>query len=164
MHKKTNIAIATWEHHFQKLQYGLFFDEDNPNVIDTSKNENCNKKVIQDDAGSSQDKSNNKHKTHSLNEQVEKLRAIPKHLDTDKRKTLDVQPDTHKFSNETINTETKDIKPGMECQNLCLCSQKDIWDSEEENVVNMDSWKIYDHCKGHHELCLNYNSENSSSL
>ena len=27
----------------------------------------------------------------------------------------------------------------------------------------MDSWKKCDHCKGQHELCLNYNSENSSS-
>ena len=43
MHKKTDTAIATWEHHFQKLQYGLLFDENNPDVIDTSEDENCNK-------------------------------------------------------------------------------------------------------------------------
>ena len=28
----------------------------------------------------------------------------------------------------------------------------------------MDSWKKCDHCKGNHELYLNYNSENSFSL
>ena len=44
MHKEINTAIATWEYHFQKLQYGLLFDEDNPNMIDTSENENCKKK------------------------------------------------------------------------------------------------------------------------
>ena len=66
MHKKTdNTAVATWEYHFQKLQYGLPLDEDNPDVIDISKNENCNKKIIQNDAGPSQNKSNDKRKTLS---------------------------------------------------------------------------------------------------
>ena len=90
MHKKTNIAITEWEQHFDKLQYGLIFDENNTDVIDTSENENCNKKLIQKDVGSSQDKSHNKHKIHSLDECVEnmvkKLRAIPKHLNIDKKK------------------------------------------------------------------------------
>ena len=30
--------------------------------------------------------------------------------------------------------------------------------------IDINSWKICDHCKKHHELYLNYNSENSSSL
>ena len=64
MHKKTNIAIIKWEQHFGKLQYGLTFDENNPDVIDISEDENFNKKLIQDDAGSSQNKSHNKHKKH----------------------------------------------------------------------------------------------------
>ena len=75
----------------------MIFDEDNPNVIESSENENCNKKLIQNDAGSSQDKLHDKYKTHSLDKCVEnmmeKLRAIPRHLNIDKRKTLDVQPD-----------------------------------------------------------------------
>ena len=164
MHKKTDIAVATWEHHFQKLQHCLFFDEDNPDVIDISENENCNKKIIQNDIGSSQDKSNNKHKTYSLGEydKLERLRAVPKYLDIGEKKTLDVQPDTQKSPHETFNTKTKGkTKPKKECQSLCLCSQKNIWDSEEKNVVDMDSWKIYDHCKKHHELYLNYNFENN---
>ena len=52
---------------------------------------------------------------------------------------------------------------GNECQSLCLCSQEDIWDSEEKNIIKLGVWKKCDHCKGHHELCLNYNSENNSS-
>ena len=167
MYKKTT-AVATWEYHFQKLQYGLPFDEDNPDVIDTSENENCNKKIIQNYAGPSRDKSDNRYKTRLLDEYVHNkkkgLRAIPRHLDIDKRKTLDVQFDTQKFLYETFNTKTKGkTKPGKECQSLCLCSQENIWDSEKENVVDMDSWKICDHCKRHHKLYLNYNSEGSSS-
>ena len=55
-------------------------------------------------------------------------------------------------------------KPQTECQSFCLCNQQDIWDSEKENVIDINSWKIYDHCKKHHELYLNYKSENNSSL
>ena len=87
MHKKINIAITKWEQHFDKLQHGLIFDENNPDVIDISENENCKKKLIQDDAGPSQNKS---HTTHSLDEyaenMVERLRAVPKHLNIDKKK------------------------------------------------------------------------------
>ena len=67
-------------------------------MIDTSENENCNKKIIQNDTGPSQNKSHDKHKIHSLDKSAEnkmkKLRAIPKHLNIDKKKTLDVQPDS----------------------------------------------------------------------
>ena len=107
MHKESDIAITEWEQHFQKLQHGLTFDENNPDVIENSEDENCNKK-IQDDAGSSQDKSHDRHKTHSLDEYAEKmerLRATPRHLNIDKRKTLDVQPEIQKFPHETYNTE-----------------------------------------------------------
>ena len=34
----------------------------------------------------------------------------------------------------------------------------------KKNVIDINSWKIYDHCKKHHELYFNYNSESSSSL
>ena len=47
MHKKSDIAMTEWEQYFQKLQHGLTFDENNPNMIDTSENENCNKKLTQ---------------------------------------------------------------------------------------------------------------------
>ena len=108
MHKKTNVAITEWEQHFDKLQHGLTFDENNPDVTDTFEDENCNKKLIQHDAGSSQNKSYDKHKTHSLDEcaenMVEKLQAVPKHLKIDKKKTLDVQPELQKFPHETFNT------------------------------------------------------------
>ena len=89
MHKKSDIAMAEWEQHFNKLQHGLTFDENNPDVIENSENENYNKKLIQNDTGSPQDKSHDKHKTHSLDEcaktMVGKLRAIPKHLNIDKK-------------------------------------------------------------------------------
>ena len=54
IHKDTNIAMPEWERHFNKLQHGLTLNEDSPDVTDTSENENCNKKLMQDDAGSSQ--------------------------------------------------------------------------------------------------------------
>ena len=73
MHKKTNIAMAEWEKHFNKLQYGLTFDENNPDMTESSENENCNKKLIQNDAGSSQDKLYNKHKKHPLDECVKNM-------------------------------------------------------------------------------------------
>ena len=53
MHKETDIAMAEWEKHFNKLQQGLTFDEKNPNMIENSENENCDKKLMQNDAGSS---------------------------------------------------------------------------------------------------------------
>ena len=90
IHKKINIAIKKWEQHFDKLQHGLTFDENNPDVIDISENDNCNKKLIQNDTGPSQDKSHDKYKTHSLNKcaenMVKKLQAIPRHLNIDKKK------------------------------------------------------------------------------
>ena len=102
IHKKFDIAMAKWEQHFDNLQHGLIFDENSPDVIDTFEDENCNKKLIQNDAGSSQNKSHDKRKLHSLDECVEKmvgkLRAVPKHLNIDKKKTLDVQFDTKKNS------------------------------------------------------------------
>ena len=81
------------------------------------------------------------------------------------KKTLDVQPDSQKFPHETFNTATGGkTEPKTECQSFCLCSQEDIWDSEKENGIDINSWKIYDHCKRYHKLYLNYNSENSSTL
>ena len=89
--------MAEWEQHFNKLQHGLIFDENNPDVIDTSEDKNCNKKLTQNDASPSQNKSHDKYKKHSLDKcvenMVEKLRALPKHLNIDKKKTLDVQPE-----------------------------------------------------------------------
>ena len=96
LYKETNIAIIKWEQYFNKLQHGFTFDKNNPDMIDVSENENCNKKLIQNDTGSSQNKLYDKHKIHSLDEcaknMVEKLQAVLKHLKIDKRKTLDVQP------------------------------------------------------------------------
>ena len=71
----------------------MTFDENNP---DMTENENCNKKLSQNDTGSSQNKSYNKYKKHSLDEcaenMVKKLRAIPKHAINDTgEKTLDAQ-------------------------------------------------------------------------
>ena len=90
IHKKSDIVMAKWDQYFNKLQHGLIFDENNPDVTDTSENENCNKKIIQNDARLSQNKSYNKYKKHSLDEYVknmsEKLRAIPKHLNVDEKK------------------------------------------------------------------------------
>ena len=77
--------MTKWEQHFDKLQHGFTFDQNNPDVIDISENENCNKKLIQNDTGPSQNKSHDRYKTHSLDEcaenMVKELRAIPKHLD-----------------------------------------------------------------------------------
>ena len=53
MYKKTKTAMAKWEQHFNKLQHGLIFNDNNPDVIENSENENCNKKLIQNDTGSS---------------------------------------------------------------------------------------------------------------
>ena len=68
----------------------MIFDKNNPDVIDNFEDEDCNKKLIQNDAGSSQYKLYNKRKIYSLDEcvenMVEKLRAIPKHLNIDKKK------------------------------------------------------------------------------
>ena len=133
--------MAKWENHFNKLQHGLTFDENNPDVIDISENKSCNEKLMQNDAGSSQNKSHNKHKKHSLDENVknmvEKLRTIPRHLNIDKKKTLDVQFDSQKFPHETINMAGKSkTKPQTKCQSFCLCSYENIWDSEKKTSPN----------------------------
>ena len=33
----------------------------------------------------------------------------------------------------------------------------------KKNIIEIKMWKKCDHCKGHHELYLNYNFENNSS-
>ena len=71
MHKKSDIAMTEWEQHFNKLQQGLIFDKNNPDVIESSEDENCHKKLTQNDTGLSQNKSYDKHKTHLLDKNVE---------------------------------------------------------------------------------------------
>ena len=125
MHKKTNITITKWEWHFQKLQHGLILDENNSDLIETTKNENCNKKLRQNDAGSSHDKSYDKHKVHSLDECakniIKKLREIPGHIYNDKsgKKTLNDRKhiDAGKSFYETNNTKkkTRNIKNFKTC-------------------------------------------------
>ena len=78
-----------------------------------------------------------------------------------KKKTLDAQPKNDFFFHETFNTKTQNKN---DCQNMCLCNQKYIWDLDEKNIIDYGSWEKCDHCKKHHELYLNYNSENSFSL
>ena len=51
----------------------MIFDENNPDVIENSENENCNKKLLQNDTGSSQNKSYNKYKTHSVDKCVKNM-------------------------------------------------------------------------------------------
>ena len=141
MHKKSDITMSKWEQHFNKLQHGLTFDKNNPGVTDTFEDKNCYKKLIQDDASPSQNKSYDKHKTHSLDEcvknTVEKLLAVPRHLNIDKKKTLDVQPETQKFPQGKFNT----AEPQTKCQSFCLCSHEDIWDSDEKMLFNWECGK-----------------------
>ena len=95
---------------------------------------------------------------------VKRLQAIPKHLNIDKRKMLDIQPDPKKSPHETINkTETVKTEPQVECHSYCLCTYEDTWDSEKKNITQIRTLQKCDHCKKYHELCLNYNSESSSS-
>ena len=135
-------------------------------MIQSSENENCDKKLLQNDAGPSQNKSYDRYKTHSPDEyaknMVKKLRAIPKHTNNDKKKTLNVrdQPHVEKFPHETHNTKNK-TREENECQNQCFCNQKYIWDSDEKNIIDLGSLKICNHCKKQHEFCLNYNPKNS---
>ena len=93
--------MAEWENYFNKLQHGLTFDENNPDVIDIFENENCNKKLTQNDTGPSQNKSYNRYKTHSLDECaeniMEKLQAVPKHLKIDKKKRWTFNPNREIF-------------------------------------------------------------------
>ena len=74
----------------------MTFDENSPNMIDSSEDENCNKKLIQNDAGSSQDKLYDKYKIHSLDEcaenMVKKLRVIQKHANNDIGKKIAGHP------------------------------------------------------------------------
>ena len=131
-------------------------------MIDTFEDENCNKKSIQDDAGLSQNKIHSL-KKHTEN-MVKKLRAIPKHLNIDKKKMLDIKPDSQKSPHEITNkTETAKTKPQVECQSFCLCTHENVWDSEKKNITEIGVLKKCDHCKKYHELYLNYNSENNSS-
>ena len=60
-------------------------------------------------------------------------------------------------------TETVKTEPQMECQSFCLCIHENVWDSEKKNVIELAVLKKCNHCKKHHELYLNYNSENNSS-
>ena len=67
-----------------------------------------------------------------------KMRAIPRHLNIDKKKTLDVQPDPQNFFYETINKAKKGkTKLQTKCQNFYLCSYENVWDSEKENITKL---------------------------
>ena len=74
---------------------------------------------------------------------IKGLQAIPKHITHDKARTLDAQSKTS--SHKTINTKAQNKK---ECQNLYFCSQGYIWDSDHENVDDINrSLEICNHCK-----------------
>ena len=124
-HKETIIAMAEWENHFNKLQHGLTFDENNPDVTENSVDENCNKKLLQNDAGSSQDK----HRIYSLDKCVEnmvkKLRAIPGHAnnDTGKTKRWTFNPETKNFPTKHIIQKHKTKKIAK----ACICATKNIF-------------------------------------
>ena len=106
----------------------MTFDENNPDVTDIS-DENCNKELIQNDAGSSQDKSYNKHKKHSLDEciknMMKKLRAIPKHAINDvEKKNWTPNPKMIFFFTKHLIKEhkTKTIAK------TCACATKNVFE------------------------------------
>ena len=126
MYKKSNIAMTEWEQHFQKLQHGLTFDENSPGVIENSENENCNKKITQNDVDPSQNKSHDKHKTHSLDEYIEKmkkLRATQKHLNIDKKKRCTFNP---KYKNFPMKHLIQKHKTKIIAKK-CACATKNIF-------------------------------------
>ena len=92
----------------------MIFDENNPDMIDTSENENCNKKLIQNDTGSSQNKSHDKRKIYSLDECVENilegLRTIPRHLNIDKKKRWTFNLTEKKFPTKHLIQTAKRYK------------------------------------------------------
>ena len=45
----------------------------------------------------------------------------------------------------------------------CAYAAKKTFGIQKKNVVELGMWKKCEHCKGHHELYLNYNSEGNSS-
>ena len=111
--------MSEWEQHFNKLQQGLIFDENNSDVTESSENENCNKKLLQNDAGSSHDKLYNKRKMHSPDEyaknMVVKLRAIPKHANNDTGKKNCWKSNTKMtiFFTKTFNAKKNTAKKRM---------------------------------------------------
>ena len=157
IHKETGEAMTEWEWHFQKLQHGLTLDENSSDCTESSDENNHIKKLPKNDAKSSQNKSYDRQKTKNM---TKRLQTIPEYITHDKIKTLDVQNKT--FSHKIINTKTQNKK---KCQNLCFCSHGYIWDSDHEKVDDTNgSLKICNYCKGEHEYCLNYNSENNNSF
>ena len=115
-------------------------------MTENSEDENCDKKLMQNDAGPSQNKSHDKHKTHSLDEcaknTAKRLRGIPKHanINTGKKKcwTLNLEM---KILLTRHQIQKNKIKQENECQSLCLCNQKYIWDSDEKNITDVKSGK-----------------------
>ena len=143
----------------------MIFDENNPDVIDISENEYCNKKLIQNDAGPSQNKSYDKHKIYSLDECVEniikKLRAAPKHLNIDKKKRWTFNLTQKKFPIKQLIQKTKRYKKTN--ATTCAYATKKTFGIQKIYIIDLGMWKKCDHCKKHHELYLNYNSENNFS-
>ena len=96
-------------------------------MTDTSENENCNKKLIQNDTGSSQDKSYDKYKTHSLDEcvenMVERLRAVSRHSNIDRKKRWTFNLKYKNFPTRYLiqKHETKTIAK------TCACATKNIF-------------------------------------
>ena len=69
---------------------------------------------------------------------MKKLRAIPKHLDIDKKKTLDVQFDTQKFPHETFNTKTKTKQNQKGNVKICAFVIKNLF-----GILKQRMWSIW---------------------
>ena len=91
---------------------------------------------------------------------VKRLWAVPKHLSIDKRKTLDVQPDIQIFFTRHLIQKRKTKKNAK----TCACAAKNLFGIQIKKTSLIMGHKKCDNCKKHHELYLNYNSENSFSL
>ena len=112
--------------------------------------------IIQNDTGSSQNKSHDKYKIHSLDEyienMVEKLRAVPKHLNIDKKKRWTFNLKYKNFPMKHLIQKTKwHKKTGAKIYVYATKKTFKIY----KKFIDLGMWKKCDHCKGHNILYLN---------
>ena len=113
MHKKINTAMVEWDRHFNKLNTVLFLMKITRMWLKIRKMKIATKKLLQNDAGLSQNKLYNKHKRHLLDEcaknMVKKLQTIPRHANNNK-KNWTLKPKTRFFFTKYWTQKTKQNK------------------------------------------------------
>ena len=93
---------------------------------------------------------------------MEGLPAVPRHLNINKKKRWTFNLTQKKFPMKHL-LQTAKRHRGTNAKMCAYAIKKTFGIQKNKNIIDLRMWKKCDHCKRHHELYLNYSSENNSS-